>query len=279
MAEYAGVGLTALFAMIDAAIPIAVNSGIVGNDAHHSGYHRSRNRLIATGETDDYSIKHPDDKVGPGDACCGLDVSSPLSTEKLITQRMVDACKANDPRLYALREIIGTVDGANVCGYNRVASGSGSRSHVGYVASGFADRSHLWHNHFSILRKYADDIAACKAIGAVATGLPLPPPVVPKIIIDGKEYDDLTSVSAAAINSARDRGDFSLHVFYVQKWLGFGYLDGQGKLGYWDAWVQKRFNDFRVSLGWTGGDIIGGVGVTSVETLARKYGSTKPVRA
>ena len=33
MAEYAGAGLRALFTMIDAAMPIAVNSGVVGNVA------------------------------------------------------------------------------------------------------------------------------------------------------------------------------------------------------------------------------------------------------
>lgn len=286
MAEYPGKGLTALFAIIDAAIPNAVNSGIVGNAAHHTGYHRSRNRLNATGETDDYSIKHPDDKVGPGDACAGLDVSWPLATEALVTHRLVNACKTNDPRLYALREIIGTFDGKNVCGYNRVASGSGSRSRVGFVASGFADSSHLYHNHFSILRKYADDIVACKAIGAVATGLPLPLPDVPKIIINGVEYDDLTSVSVADVNDSRDTGAFSRHVYYVQKWLNALTVSAASpkpsvvtlENGYWEPETQVAFNAFRASLGWTGADVIGGVGLTSLSILATKAGSSKTVR-
>jgi len=282
MAEYPGKGLTALFAVVDAAIPVAVNSGIVGNTAHHSGYHRSRNTLLATGHSSDYSIQAVDDKTGPGDACSALDVSWPFAQMKLITQRVVDACKANDPRLYALREIIGTVDGVNVCGYNRVASGSGSRSRVGFVASGFGDSSHLWHNHFSILRKYADDVEACKALGAVITGLPLPPPVVPKIIINGTEYDDLTSVSVAAVNSARDTGSFSRHVYYVQKWIGENSglrAEMPDHAGYWDSPTQFAFNAFRASLGWTGSDVIGGVGVTSLSILASKAGSAKPVRA
>jgi len=283
MAEYGGAGLKALFAMIDAAIPNAVNAGIIGNTAHTSGYHRSRNVLLATGHNSDYSIQAAADKAGPGDACSGLDISWPLDYLKLVTGRMVDACKANDLRVYALREIIGTYDGVNVCGYNRVATGTGSRSKIGFVATGFGADSHLWHNHFSILREYADDIAACKAIGAVATGLPLPPPVVPKIIINGVEYDDLTSVSVAGVNLARDTGAFSRHVYYVQKWLDelspqlVTALDD--RQGFWDADTQHYFNKFRASLGWTGTDVIGGVGLTSLSTLASKAGSTKPVRA
>lgn len=283
MAEYTGVGLKALFTIIDNAIPNAVNAGIVGNAAHHSGYHRSRNVLVATGHTSDYSIQAGADRRGPGDACSGLDVSWPLSYMKLVTGRMVDACKANDPRVAALREIIGTFDGVNVCGYNRVATGTGTRSKIGFVPTGFADTSHLWHNHFSILREFADDIAACKAIGAVAIGLPLPAPVVPKIEINGVEYDDLTTVSVAGVNLARDTGVFSRHVWYVQQWLAkVNALDlqtGSPALGYWDAWVQKHFNAFRSGLGWTGDDVIGAVGLTSLSTLASKAGSSKPVRA
>src|SRR5215216_5935771 len=139
--------------MIDAAIPNAVNAGIVGNTAHKSGYHRSRNWIIFNGSSSDYSIQADADKRGPGDACCGLDISWPLEYMRLVTARVVDACQQNDPRVYALREIIGTYDGVNVCGYNRVATGTGSRSKIGFVATGFGADSHLWHNHFSILRE------------------------------------------------------------------------------------------------------------------------------
>lgn len=281
MAEYAGAGLKALFAMIDAAMPVAVNAGIVGNTAHKSGYHRSRNWINVNGEDDDYSIQAAADKAGPGDACSGLDISWPLDYMKLVTSRMIDACQLNDPRIHALREIIGTLDGRNVCGYNRIASGSGTRSKIGFVATGFADPSHLWHNHFSILRQYADDIVACKAIGAVATGLPLPPPVAPKIIINGVEYDDLTSVSVTGVNLARDTGEFSRHVYYVQTWLTKvnDPLIRISLNGFWSADAQRAFNRFRASLGWTGSDVIGGVGLTSLSTLASKAGSAKPVRA
>lgn len=282
MSEYAGLGLRALFTMIDNAVPVAVNSGIIGNTAHKTGYHRSRKRLLDTGHTNDYSIQASEDKQGPAGACCGLDVSLPPAEMKRHTARMIKACQDNDPRLKALREVLGTVNGTTVTGYNRVATGSGSRSKVGLVS---ADSSHLWHMHFSILRKYADDIAACKNIGAVFLGLPLPVPTLPKIIINGKEYDDLTTVSVAGVNLARDTGVFSRHVYYVQRWLGKTFptdppssIALTGREGYWDARTQAEFNDFRESLGWTGADVVGAVGITSLSSLATKAGSSKPVR-
>lgn len=170
--EYAGAAPKALFTEIDRISPIAINSGIIGNDAHRSGYHRSRNWLIRNGKTADYSVQAADDKTGPGWACSALDVKLPVSLMKLYTTRMVKACEANDPRLYALREVLGTMDGSTVIGYNRVATGSGTRSKVGRVSS--SDMSHLWHMHFSILRRYADDRDAALAIASVFAGQPAP---------------------------------------------------------------------------------------------------------
>lgn len=278
--EYAPQAIWELFRMIDAAEPAAVMSGIVGNDAHRSGYHRSRRYLLDAGKVGDYSVEAPDDKLGNEWACCGLDVGMPLTLEAKLTKRFVAACGANDPRVYALREVIGTYDGINVCGYNRISTPGGSRSQVGFRSTGFSDSSHLSHMHLSILRRYADDMAAMKALGAIAIGLPVPNPAPVKIIINGQEYDDLTSVSAAGVNSARDTGTFSRHVYYVQTWLDK--MDPAAALpdrqGYWDAQTQEDFNFFRKSLGWTGADVIGGVGLTSLDILARKAGATKLVR-
>jgi hypothetical protein len=180
MTEYAPQAIRGLFTMINKAIPEALNSGIVGNALHHSGYHRSRDVLVATGHTCDYSIQADPDRKGDGAAASALDVSLPPALMRVVTGRMVEACKANDPRISALREVIGSLDGKNVCGYNRVATGIGTRSKVGFVASGFSDGSHLWHVHFSVLRQFANDTAAVKAIGAVATGLPLLEPTLAK---------------------------------------------------------------------------------------------------
>ena len=104
-----------------------------------------------------------------------------------------------------------------------------------------------------------------------------------KIIIDGKEHDDIASVSAAGINAARDDGNFSRHIYYVQLWLDK--LPDKtdpalpGRHGYWDARTQKAFNAFRRSVGFTGTDAEGAVGLTSLTKLRNKVGATKPIRA
>jgi len=100
---------------------------------------------------------------------------------------------------------------------------------------------------------------------------------VPKIIINGVEYDDVTSVSVAGVNMSRDTGEFSRHTYYVQHWLVKVQSLGP-ESGYWEPETQQAMNAFRKSLGWTGSDVIGAVGLTSLSTLATKAGSTKPVR-
>jgi hypothetical protein len=278
--EYAPKAIWALFNMIDAAEPAAAMAGIVGNTAHRGGYHRSRRWLLDNGKSEDYSVESPDDKLGNEWACCGLDIGMPLALESKITHRFVSACVVNDPRVYALREVIGTYDGIHVCGYNRISTPGGSRSQVGFRATNYADSSHLSHMHLSILRRYADDLVAMKALGAVALGLPMVDDRLPKIIINGKEYDDVTTVSAGGVNLARDTGAFSRHVWYVQKWLNeaSGFKPPLIENGWWEPETQQAMNAFRTSLGWSFDDSIGGVGVTSLDILARKAGSSKTVR-
>jgi hypothetical protein len=276
--EYAPKAIWALFNMIDAAEPAAAMAGIVGNTAHRGGYHRSRRWLLDNGKSEDYSVEAPDDKLGNEWACCGLDIGMPLALEAKITHRFVSACVVNDPRLYALREVIGTYDGEHVCGYNRISTPGGSRSQVGFKATNYADSSHLSHMHLSILRRYADDLVAMKALGAVALGLPMIDDRLPKIIINGKEYDDITTVSAAGVNLARDTGAFSRHVWYVQTWLRKVVASTGPENGYWEPETQQAMNAFRTSLGWTGADVIGSVGLASLDILARKAGALKPVR-
>src|SRR5215207_448893 len=104
--EYAARGLIELFKMIDAHDSAAVNSGIVGNDRHRSGYHRSRRWLLDNDKGGDYSIQAAADKAGPEWACCGLDVSFTTPKMILYTDRMIAAARAGDPRLYALREVL-----------------------------------------------------------------------------------------------------------------------------------------------------------------------------
>jgi hypothetical protein len=186
--------LNRLYQLIDPYLSSEARGGIV--NPRSPGYHTSPEDLRAQGRTNDYSIQCPADRRGrPADAT-GVDITfRTLAELVLVHKRLRVACTPNavgayDPRIECLRECIGTLDGRVVSGYNRVATGTGTRSVVGWDAAGFGDDSHLWHEHLSILRDRARDANAIAGLAEVLCGLApgtlgwkpaageLPPPVV-----------------------------------------------------------------------------------------------------
>jgi hypothetical protein len=155
MTEYAGKGPQACWDAIDAAMPNAQLSGIVGDSAHTYGYHRGRNYISSS----DYSCQQADDKAGPGEAASALDVTMNDSDMKAVTKRLIAAVDAGDGRLHALREFYGTTNGYDVTGRD-VRTGN-------WITS---DDSHLWHVHLSFYRKWADDPTEARKIAEVFTG-------------------------------------------------------------------------------------------------------------
>lgn len=148
-------------------------SGIVGDAKHGSGYHLSPQDLRARGlGKSDYSLQAPADKRGKDDQAAGIDIKLNDAEMKLVTQRLRAACEANDARVECVREFIGCLDRVSVCGYNRYATGSGSRSRVGWVASGFSDTSHRWHIHISCFRDTVNDRNAMAGLAELICGLP-----------------------------------------------------------------------------------------------------------
>lgn len=154
----------------------SVKAGGVAN-SNSPGYHTGRDDLIAQKRGDNYSIQCPADKDGDGRWASGIDLTFG-DLDEMVTchKRLRKACTPDsagryDPRIEPVREIIGTLDGKAVSGYNRVSTGSGSRSRVGWVASGYSDSSHLWHEHISILRRYAGDRNRMTGIAEVIAGL------------------------------------------------------------------------------------------------------------
>jgi len=113
------------------------------------------------------------DKEGDGWAASALDVKLPTTLMKTVTARLMAAMKAEDPRIHAVREFFGTLDGATVTGWDRHSL---ANSRDGSFTS--SDDSHLWHVHLSIYRKYATDAAALLPIADVMAGVaaPLPAP-------------------------------------------------------------------------------------------------------
>lgn len=120
-------------------------------------------------------------------------------------------------------------------------------------------------------------LATAKRLADVAT---------PTITINGKDYDDIAAVKVSSINSARDRGALSRHVWYVQQWLDLA-LDEDfahsaahpDRGGYWDASTQAAYNAFRRQIGISGDHAVGAVGFGSLDRLRRAAGASKPVAA
>lgn len=164
--------LYGVYALISPYLKSEKIGGVVGDAKHGSGYHLSRDALKARGLTSDYSIVCPADKRGPGNQAAGIDITFGRLDELItVHTRLKVACEKKDPRIAPVREIIGTLDGKNVSGYNRVATGSGSRSRVGWTSSGFSDKSHLWHEHVSCLRDTVNDENAMLGLAEVICGL------------------------------------------------------------------------------------------------------------
>lgn len=130
-----------------------------GIAAQKTGYHDSRNN----NPSGNYSVVLPLDKQGPGDGAAALDIT--LSDAKMITwtKKLMAGLDAKDPRLKAIKEVIGTRDGRNVVRYTRNSPTSSP------VWAG-SDSSHLWHIHISLFRAYINDWNVLKGIVAFLGG-------------------------------------------------------------------------------------------------------------
>lgn len=128
------------------------NFGAKGNLSHDHGYHRSLNWVLHSPDSrdgaGDYSATLAADKGNPDDVAA-VDFTpgewgTPDNRRKMIaiTARMLDALKRNDPRVSAVREFAGTLDGVRVVTYD----------HARQAFKTPFDTSHLDHGHTSIYR-------------------------------------------------------------------------------------------------------------------------------
>lgn len=168
--------LNRVYGLIDPHYRSMKPGGIV--NPRRPGYHTSREDLIAQGRGGDYSIQCPADRRGNPKYAAGIDITFEDLAELVTMHKLLraavtpDASGSYDPRIECVREFIGTLDGRVVSGYNRVATGTASRSRVGWVASGFGDSSHLWHEHISVLRDRVDNDNDMRGLAEVLTGQP-----------------------------------------------------------------------------------------------------------
>lgn len=141
-------------------VPSAEFSGI-SNPKYQGafGYHHSRDHL-AVYNPNDPSMKHPLDKLGASDACSALDIKLSPSMMRLVTKRLIDACRNNDPFARGIAEVGGTLNSTSTIAWDE----KDQRLEYGW------DSTHLWHIHVSGWRKYADDEAAWMDIARLFAG-------------------------------------------------------------------------------------------------------------
>lgn len=192
MAAIAPQAIYNLWYAIHRDLPKSQLGGIVGDTAHSFGYHLARHDLPAS----DYSVQLPRDRLGPSDLASALDVTLPPDLMKTCTKRLVDAAKAHDPRLKALREFCGTLNGTDTYPWDLSTNQS--------EGVGTWDDSHLWHIHLSFYRQYADNETALLPIADVLAGKPLSEEftVTPE---DEKKIHDLIAESEKRIDERIDR--------------------------------------------------------------------------
>lgn len=127
--------------------------GVRGNVRHTSGYHRSRRWVLNSADSahgsGDYSVTLAADKTGVADDCSAFDFTPATwgtadnrAKMRTLTQRLVAACQARDPRVWNVREVAGTLDGTTVVTWD--CSRNAFKSPF--------DSSHLDHLHGSIYR-------------------------------------------------------------------------------------------------------------------------------
>ena len=168
---YSPAALRTVLSMVDKKMPNAVDSGVLADKA---GYHNSRKRLDSLVRwRGDYSTALRADNQGDPDAASANDISFPPADMRLVTRRMVNAFKREDPRVRSCREFIGTLDSEEVIIWNQYLSGSGTRSRKGLIVPKQTAqmRTHLWHGHWSWLRRDCTTWADIKGVYEVVVGI------------------------------------------------------------------------------------------------------------
>lgn len=176
--DYTTEPLWELWTGADKAIKSARFGGIYANKP---GYHNTRNAHFTAaarkkGWDDNYSVQLPLDKQGPGDKAAALDLTLSDADMKLYTKRLQQAMQSGDPRVAAVKEFYGTLDGRKVYGL-------GKKSHSGKAYETSADSSHLWHIHMSFFRAdVTDRDRILGVLGVLTEGKPSAPskPSAPK---------------------------------------------------------------------------------------------------
>ena len=148
--------------------PETVFAGAWGN--FKPGYHCDAFNLTHKGWLPDYSLKLPDDLVMGTwleNYGAAIDITFPSAQNgnytniRKYSDRIKAAWKARDPRLKGWREVL--------CNCS-----DGDSSADGFDIPGHYERTpddtHKWHIHFSVLRKYVNDLVVYEAMMSILKG-------------------------------------------------------------------------------------------------------------
>lgn len=140
----------------------SVDGGIAPGSKNQKGYHNYRDHLhnLGYGPNEDYSIRFNADLGGPGNCFAAFDwvfkdaQSGNYTTIRYYMTLLKAAYDANDPRLYGFREALGQQDADN------------NPEGLDFLLRNLRtpDMSHMWHIHFSVLRRYLRDLRAMQAM-------------------------------------------------------------------------------------------------------------------
>ncbi|MGY0232748.1 hypothetical protein [Longispora urticae] len=122
--------------------------GVIGDGEHLYGYHLGKDRIFSfSGQGwSDYSVQTLRDLTGLSDRACAIDIGNDWPDHRDWLMWLISECrKGNFPDI---REIIGTLDGERVIGWD-------AENHW-LSEPGRGDLTHLWHTHISFYRDAAD---------------------------------------------------------------------------------------------------------------------------
>ncbi|GIJ43607.1 hypothetical protein Val02_04930 [Virgisporangium aliadipatigenens] len=157
---------SALWYFVQSCLAMQPGTQYGGTFTDKPGYHNTRDNLFRQGRTNDYSVRLDADRAGPGDKTAAFDWTFPdaqrgqYGTIIRYGERVRKAFRERDPRLRGWREVLIQAD----------ADGNAE----GYDFSNWAERTpdstHLWHGHFSVLRRYLNDMSVMNGMLSILFG-------------------------------------------------------------------------------------------------------------
>lgn len=118
--------------------------GVIGDGEHLYGYHLGKDRIFCDVGLgwDDYSVQTRRDRQALTDFACAIDIGNDWPLHSKWLRWLVNQCRQG--KYSDIREIIGTLDGVNVVGWDA--------ENKWRTEPDRGDETHLWHTHISFYR-------------------------------------------------------------------------------------------------------------------------------